>query len=128
MDRKQQPGMWCIDLFSFSFCTTAEIECSVGWLGFKIKMHTNVLEGICDQRREHTLCPAKGQVKVVAKPEQAHPWCLTHPSLRVPDAQRAAEEDKEHHADRPGWGQGALQREGGRMLGGWEDVGSHSLD
>lgn len=72
MDRKQQPGMWFIVLSSFSLCTTGKTECSVEELGLEIKTHTNMLEGICGWCREHTLCPAKGQVKVVAKLGQAH--------------------------------------------------------
>lgn len=91
MDRKQQPGMWCIFLVSFSLCTTAKTECSVEWLGLKIKIYTKTPQGICDWCREYTLCPApgtfswwlrpaEGQVRMVAKPEQAHLWCLKHVS------------------------------------------------
>lgn len=113
MDRKQQPGMWFIVLFSFSLYHSQNWMLCRG-LGLEIKTHTNMLEGICDWCCEHTLCLAKGQVKVVAKPGQAHPWCLKHLSCHVPDAQRVAEENKEHHADRPGRVRGREQWEGGR--------------
>lgn len=86
MDRKQQPEMWFVFLVSFSLCITAQTECSVEWLGLKIKVFTKMLEGIWDWFCEHTLCPAPGAfswwlwpaeslVRVAAKPE--HPVMLT---------------------------------------------------
>lgn len=87
MERKQQPGMWLIVLICFSLGTTAKTECSVEWLGLKIKMHTKMLEGTSEWCREHCPCPAsgtiswwlwpaKGQVGVVASRRQAHLWFL----------------------------------------------------
>lgn len=126
MDRKQHPEMWFEFLVSFSLCITAQTECSVEWLGLKIKVYTKMLEGIWDWCCEHTLCPApgtfswwlrpaEGPVRTVAEPE--HTRDAESLSHHVPDAQRAAEEDGEHHMDWPGWGQGAPQREGGRDAG-----------
>lgn len=126
MDRKQHPEMWFVFLVSFSLCITAQTECSVEWLGLKIKVYTKMLEGIWDWWCEHTLCPApgtfswwlrpaEGPVRTAAEPEHTRDAeSLSHP---VPDAQRAAEEDGEHHMDWPGGGQGAPQREGGRDAG-----------
>lgn len=119
MDRKQQPGMCFIFLVSFSICTTAETECSVEWLGLKIKIPTKRLEGICDWCPDCSLLSTRNlllrtmAIGMVAKPGQAYLGCLKHLSS-CPWPQSTAEEDEEQQMDRPGRGQGALQREGGR--------------
>lgn len=147
MDRKQQPEMWFVFLLSFSLCTTIETECSIEWVGLKIKIYTKMLEGICDwcclSLAPGTFSwwpwPAQGQVWMVAKPE--HTSDAERISHHVPDAQRVAEEDGEHHTNWLGWGQGAPQGERGGDAGdgwvlvmlGWStstfisDVHTHSL-
>ena len=50
---------------------------------------------------------------MVAEPGQAYLGCLKHLSS-CPWPQSTAEEDEEQQMDRPGRGQGALPREGGR--------------